>query len=94
MNYDLIISDEYVRECGDYIEKQGQRVEVFLSEYIEILQEVTSDAFKLGKACVAIERFANVACGLQSVVSETSRMAKNATDTFVAEIDQADFYTY
>ena len=94
MNYDLIISDEYIRECGDYIEKQGERVEDFLSEYLQILHEVTSEAFKLGKACVAIERFTNAASELQNVVAETSRIAKNATDTFVTEIDQADFYTY
>ncbi len=94
VDYRLIISDEYVRACGEYIENQGKRFDQFFTEYITILQNATSLAFCSGEIHTALNKYTDIAIQCKGIVSDTSQLVKNTTDCFLDDIDDADSFLY
>ena len=94
MDCKLIISDEYINECEEYIKRQGDRIDVFLTEYINILREATENAFCSGAVHSGLNQFINRVEPIQGIVSETASLIANGCAQFLSEIDQADKFIY
>ncbi len=92
VDYRLIISDEYVRACGEYIENQGKRFDQFFSDYLSILQELLDSGFSQGQIYYGLNIFVECAEEIKGIVSDTSDMINNTTDCFISDIDEADWF--
>ena len=91
---DIIIDDVYVEEIGNFINRQGERFEAFLSEYITILVRVTMEGVKGGRTKESLLQYVELAQQLKGTVGSVSEMGLSISQSYLEDIDAADNFLY
>ncbi len=91
---ELIIDDEYCRSMGAYFESQGEQLDTFIVDYVEILEEVKAKAIMSGEVSNALSTYISYVNQLKSQIGLVSRDAKREIEGFLTRVDIEDQFLF
>lgn len=91
---ELIIDDEYFRSMGAYFESQGEQLETFIVDYLEILQEVKTKGIISGEVSNALSTYISYVSRLKNQINLVSRDAKREIEGFLTRVDIEDQFLF
>lgn len=91
---ELIIDDDYCRTMGSYIEKQGEEMDMLISDYISILQEVRRKAITGGEVAKTLNTYITYVRKLNNQIGNISDSTKTQINNFLARVDSEDKYLF
>lgn len=91
---DLIIDDDFCEALGDYFVKKGEELDLKISNYIAILQELRRRGILSGDVAIALSSFISYASVLKKQIGSISSDMNKQVNTFLSRIDEADRYLF
>ena len=91
---ELIIDDDYCKNVGEILSKQGQHMDEVVAEYISILQTIKDTGIKSGEVSDALSAYISYAQKMEKQFGSLSETIKTQISNFLSQIDRADQYIF
>lgn len=91
---ELIIDDDYCRAMGEYFAKQGEKMDILVTEYISILQNIKNKAITSGDVSEALSAYIDCVKKLDNQIGDISESTKIQINSFLARVDLEDRYLF
>ena len=91
---DMMVIDEVHTASGEKLQEMCDFLDERISQYIKILNQVTTEAAKAGHTNTRYQEYAGIISGLQGQLGRLGTMLKTTTTQYVADINDADSYLY
>lgn len=90
----FVVVDEAHTSAASALQKMCDQIDEAITEYINILNAVTSEAAKAGHTTERYEAYAGLISGLKGQFATMGNTLSAASKAFVEDIDTADDYLY
>ena len=91
---DMMVIDEVHTASGKELQEMCDFLDEKITQYIKILNQVTTEAAKAGHTTTRYQEYAAMVSGLQGQLGRLGTMLKTTTTQYVADINEADSYLY
>ncbi len=91
---ELIIDDDFCSATAKYLVQQGEHLDIILSRYLSILEEIRETSIKEGDVADALSAYITYAEKLCKQLCYASQITKAHVQFFLAQIDAADRYLF
>lgn len=88
------VVDESHTAAGSSLQQLCSQVETAIGEYVQILDEVTTEATIAGQTTERYKAYAAMISKIEGNFTRLGRTLSQAAENYVAEIDEADGYLY
>ena len=90
----MTVVDETHTAAGKTLQEMCDLLDQEISVYINILNQVTTDAAKEGRTTTRYQEYASIVSGLRGQLARVGTVLNTTATEFVAQIDKADSYLY
>ena len=90
----MTVVDEAHSDAAKTLQDMCNQLDTEITEYIGILNRVTTEAAKAGHTTTRYQEYAGIVSGLQGQLGRLGNMLSVTATNFVADIDSADSYLY
>lgn len=90
----MTVVDEAHSAAAKTLQDMCNLLDTEITEYIRILNRVTTEAAKAGHTTTRYQEYAGIVSGLQGQLGRLGDMLSVTATNFVADIDSADSYLY
>ncbi len=94
MDSNLVINDEYVQRIGRICKVRGTGIDKMFEKYINILNEIRSEAICAGEIAEALSEYIKWAIRLKGKIDAVSNEISTTCNTFIDSIDSADVFLF
>lgn len=94
MMADLIIDDENMNDIIDYLKDFSVKLELYLDDYISILNDIKTKAIISGDISEKLNTFITYVEMLDDSVSGVGSEIEDFANAFLKEVDDKDQYIY
>lgn len=91
---ELIVDDEYCSKMANYFQKQGEKMDKTISDYISVLISVRDNAICSGETHDALCTYIEYAQKLKGQIKMISKSAKTISEEFVSNVDEEDQFLF
>lgn len=91
---EIIIDDDYCIKMGNYFLKQGNQIDKFIAEYINILQSIRDTAIVSGETANALRMYIEYAKRLNMQIGNVSENVQKQLNRFLVNVDSADQFLF
>ena len=91
---DLIIDDDFCEALGQYFVKKGEELDLKISDYIAVLQDLRKKGIVSGDVAAALSSFISYASILKKQIGSISSDTNKQISNFLSQIDAADKYLF
>lgn len=91
---ELIIDDEFCNQMGCFFQKKGKEIDRYISQYIDILEKVKSNALLEGDTSKALRAYISYVKKLNKQIGQVSNSANTYVSNFLTRVDQTDQYLF
>ena len=89
-----IIDDSYCMAMGNYFKRQGERLDVMISDYVAALKMVRDTAITNGDVHVVLDAYIDYAEKMKDKIGSISNNALAHVTKFQSKVDEADQYLF
>lgn len=89
-----IIDDSYCVAMGNYFKRQGERLDVMISDYVAALKTVRDTAITKGDVHVVLDAYIDYAEKMKDKIGAISNNAQAHVTKFQSKVDEADQYLF